>query len=149
MNKYIALERYAHHFYPIKDDEFEDLRYLVEFLSTDYRMYDQSFIEKPLSFYNCSFIYHDFASHTMYVGFSEWEIRTEIPVPCDSTFHDFVNSSNSCKINLDNFHEFITTWLAIKRSGKSFAVVYRTMHDSILCQDFDSIEEQNLFIANL
>ena len=92
---------------------------------------------------------HYFASHTMYVGFSEWEIRTEIPVPCDSTFHDFVNSSNSCKINLDNFHEFITTWLAIKRSGKSFAVVYRTMHDSILCQDFDSIEEQNLFIANL
>jgi|GEM_PF-2450041 len=60
MKNYIALERYVHHFYPIQDDIFEELRYLVEFLSTDYRHYDKRYLEQSLSFYNSSFIYHDF-----------------------------------------------------------------------------------------
>ena len=72
-----------------------------------------------------------------------------MPVPCDSTFPDFVNSANSCKINVHNFNEFIKIWLDIKKAEKLFALIYRNENDWIVCQGFDSKEEQNLFIANL
>lgn len=148
MKNYIALERYTHHFYPVQDDLFEDLRYLVDFLSTDYRCYDKRFLKQSLSFYNSSFIYHNFIDKNLHIGFSEWEIRLEVPVPCDSAFPNFVNSSNSCKIHLQNFNEFIKIWLDMKKLEKSFALVYRNENDWIICKGFDSKEELDCFIAN-
>lgn len=83
----------------------------------------------------------------MYIGFSEWEICLDIPVPCDFIFPNFVNSTNSCKINLQNFHEFIKIWLDIKKIEKSFALMYRNENDWIVCKGFDSKEELDCFIA--
>ena len=148
MKNSIELERYNQHFYPIQDDSFEDLRHLVEFLSTDYRQYDQSLFEQTLSFYNTSFVYHDIVHKILYIGFSEWEVLTDIPVPCDSTFPYFLNDTNSCKITVQNFLEFIQVWLDIKKSEKAFAIVYRNQDDVIMCSGFDTQETMDFFVKD-
>ena len=148
MKNSIALERYNNHFYVMQDDAFEDLRYLVEFLSTDYRYYDQNLFNKALNFYNTSFVYHDFSSKNLYVGFSEWEILTEIPVPCDYTFPDYVNGANSCKISMENFLEFRQKWVQLKKDLPLFAVIYRDDNDWVACKGFDSKEDMELFVKN-
>lgn len=148
MKNSIALERYNNHFYVMQDDAFEDLRYLVEFLSTDYRHYDQNLFNKSLNFYNSSFVYHDFSSKNLYIGFSEWEIRTEIPVPCDHRFPDYVNEMNSCKISMENFLEFRKKWVALKHELSPFAIIYRDDNHWINCKNFNSKYEMELFVTN-
>ena len=71
MKNFITLERYNNHFYSMQNDVFEDLRYLTEFLSTDYRHYDRNLFNKSLNFYNSSFVYQDFSSKTLYIGFNQ------------------------------------------------------------------------------
>jgi len=148
MKNYIALERYNQYFYPMQDDSFEDLRHFVEFLSTDYRWYDNRLLEESLSFYNSSFVYHDFVAKFLYIGFSEWEVRTEISVPCDHAFPHFLSDKNSCKIDEQNFHEFIKKWLELKKSNNLFALVYRDENDWILCQSFNNQESMEQFVAD-
>ena len=84
----------------------------------------------------------------MHIGFSEWEVRTEIPVPCDYEFSDYVNEKTSCKISVDNFIEFKKQWKMLKRTLPDFAIIYRDDSDVINCKGFNSKSEMNLFINN-
>jgi len=148
MKQHISLERYNNHFYSLQPDTFEDLRYFVEFLSTDYRNHDQKLFNQAISFYNSSFVYHDFSHDFLYIGFSEWEIKTEIPVPCDHAFPDYVHEMNSCKIDVENFKNFVIKWTTLKKKLSPFAIIYRNDSDLIDCKAFNSKEEMELFIKN-
>lgn len=148
MKNSIALELYNNHFYVMTDDAFEDLRYLAEFLSTDYRNYDQNIFNKSLNFYNSSFVYHDLAHKILYIGFSEWEVRTEIPVPCDYMFPDYVSEANSCKISLNNYLEFRKDWMRLIRMLHPFAMIYRDDNNWVHCEGFESRNEMRLFTQN-
>ncbi|MGZ6251325.1 MAG: hypothetical protein ACXWL2_04810 [Candidatus Chromulinivorax sp.] len=146
---YITLERYNQHFYPLHPEEFQDVRHLAEYLSTDHRMYDESFFEQEINFYNSSFIYHNLADKTLHIGFSEWEVNTDIPVPCDHAFPTYVNATNSCKISLINFKEFIKNWFGIKQSTSSLAIIFRNEEGIIICKGFTTTEEMDVFLLTI
>lgn len=148
MKSYISLERYNQHFYPIESDKFEELRYLSEYLSTDYRSFDESYLQQAINFYNSSFIYHDFDQQILYIGFSEWEINTNIPVPCDYAFSSYLKKVTTCKVTTDNFKNFIKIWLNLKKdSTVSYMLIYRNDKNDIECQGFASVELMTKFVT--
>jgi len=147
IKNYVSLERYNKKFYPLQPDKFEDIRHLVEFFSTDYRDYDESYYEQVLSFYNSSFIYHDIAQKTLHIGFSEWEINTDIPVPCDHAFPSYLNQINNCSIHIDNYKELRKNLTVLKQESP-FALIYRDDQNLIDCKGFNCQKEMEFFLNN-
>ena len=76
-----------------------NLRFLVDFFRQDYRDYDKDIYHQMITLYNINFIYNNFATKDMYIGFAEWEIDEEMCCPHIEDFPTYVNQTNSCKIN--------------------------------------------------
>jgi len=116
-------------------------------LLTDFRPWDQDFLTDAVSCYNVNFIYHDFEKKMLYIGFSEWEnSEGEMHCPEDKEFQSYVNETNTCKINVNNFIEFTEKWVELKLQLPPFAIIYRDNNDWIFCIGFDSTEEMKVFV---
>ena len=71
----------------------------------------------------------------MYIGGPSWD-----------DYPHYVNEKNSCKINVDNFKEFIKNWNNLKNELPAFAIIYRDDNDWIDCKGFDTQEEMKAFV---
>lgn len=124
-----------------------NLRFLIDFLSNDYRSWDKDFLTQTINCYNANFIYHDFTKKILYIGCSEWSLSDgEMQCPDEEEFPNYVNETNSCKINVDNYLEFTQNWIEIKKTLLPFAIIYRDDLDWIHCKSFNTQAEMELFV---
>jgi len=124
------------------------LSQLFFILFSDFRPKEKDFLNQMVSFYNASFIYHNFKYNMLYLGRADWELDEDITCPSDEEFSDYVNENNSCKMSLENFLEFRKQWIALKQNLQPFAIIYRDEHDWVDCKGFDSKEAMELFVKN-
>ena len=148
ITNHVKLELFHTNYYALEHDLFDDLRYFAEYLSTDFRYYDTSFLEQAISFYNSSYIYHDMQIKNLYIGLSMWEIDTDIPVPCDFAFPDYVRATHNCKISVDNYLDFRKKWKQLKQDLPPFALIYSDDSAWIDCKGFDTQEEMEACIKD-
>jgi len=152
MKEYILLKSLKNNYYmPMKIDMNIGWRdtSLSSLLFGDFRPWDKRFLTQVVSCYNVSFIYHDFENKMLYIGFSEWELSDgEMHCPDDEEFPDYVNETNSCKINVDNYLEFRKKWVELKQQLPSFAIIYRDDNDWVDCKGFETQAEMESFIKN-
>jgi len=125
-----------------------NLRFLVNFFADDYRDYYHDMYYRVATSFNINFVYNDFAKYDMYIGFSEWEVDENMHCPDDEEFQNYVNESNSCKINQSNFMELAKNWMDMKKFKTPFAIIYRDENDWVYCKGFDSQEAMELFVKN-
>jgi len=124
------------------------LSQLFSLLLGDFRPWDNKFLDCNVNLYNANFIYHDFEHRMLHIGFGDWLIDEEIDSPSREEFPDYVNESNSCKINVDNYLEFRKKWVELKQQLPSFAIIYRDDKDWIDCKGFDTQAEMESFVQN-
>ena len=150
MKEFIALYKtITHDFCEINNaDQLSDLHFLLLFFSGDYTLYDTRLFNRVVNFYNITFIYNDVINKNLYIGKSLWEMNEDIDAPAKNEFSEYVNESNSCKINYHNFIEFAQSWTAIKSSENLLALIYRDDNDWIDCKGFESQEEMEMFVKN-
>lgn len=148
MKEYIQLYKEQDNRYYTINKPNPPLWHLNYFLENDYRSYKTDMLTRELNFYNVTYIYNNFKNKMMYIGFAAWSIDEEIDSPDDEEFPFYVNESNSCKISIDNFKEFIPKWLKLKQQLPQFAIMYRDDNDWVDCKGFDSQEEMELFVKN-
>lgn len=121
---------------------------LYRFISTDYltcHAWDVELFTKPVRALNFTYIVNDLENKIAYIGVHHDD-------PEDSFFQEEgsekINETNSCKINHDNFEEFIKKWFEIKKALPPFAIIYRDDHDWIHCKGFQTKEKMELFIKS-
>jgi len=150
MKEYLLLEcPKNNHYSPMKINRRSSLYSLLSLLFGDFRPWDDSFLIHTVNCYNANFIYHDFANKMLYIGFSEWEMSEgEMHCPLDEEFPNYVNENNSCRMHVDNFLEFRTDWVTLKKELPPFAIIYRDEHEWIHCKGFDSQKSIELFVKN-
>jgi len=149
MKEYILLYRSKlNKYFSIDEKSKNSLSKLNYLLLTDFRPWDNRFLTHSVNFYNVNFIYHDFENKMLHIGLSKWELDEEIDSPEQEEFPDYVNESNSCKINVDNYLEFRKKWVELKQQLPSFAIIYRDDNDWIFCKGFDTQAEMESFIKN-
>ena len=149
MKEYIQLYReYDKSYYPIYR-KFPSVWHLNHFLEGDYRLFDQDIFIKTLNYYNAHFVYNDSKNGMMYIGFAKWLIDEDIDGPPWDEFGDYINQLDSCRINIDNFKEFIKKWLILKKEQNfPFMLIYRNDADWVDCKGFESQEEMELFVKS-
>ena len=124
------------------------LSQLFSLLFGDFRPWDNSFLYQRVNCYNAHFIYHDFQTNMLYIGFGDWLIDENTDGPSDEEFPDYVNETNSCKMSVQNFLEFREQWVLLKQELPPFALIYRNDKDWIDCKGFESKEAMELFVKN-
>lgn len=125
-----------------------NLRFLVDFFSDDYRSYDTDLFQRTLSFYNSNFVYNDVNNKFFYIGCSEWELDEDAYYPSSEEFTNYVNQSNSYKINHDNFIELAANLIAMEKNHSRFALIYRDELDWVHCKGFATQADMELFVKN-
>ncbi|MBP6870157.1 hypothetical protein KBC04_04705 [Candidatus Babeliales bacterium] len=125
-----------------------NLRFLINFLSDDYRPSDKNVFIRVVNCYNANFVYNDIQNKMFYIGSSEWELDEEIDAPSNEEFPSYVNETNSCKISQNNFIELAIFLIEMKKKTPPFAIIYRDDKDWVHCQGFDSKEEMEQFIQD-
>ena len=118
------------------------------FFSEDYSPSKIDIFTREISLYNITYVYNDFKNKMMYIGFGEWFIDEDIEGPSWDEYSNYVNETNSCKMSVDNFKEFVKKWLVLKQKLPPFAIVYRDDNDWVDCKGFDLKEEMELFVKN-
>jgi len=139
LNNYCNLER----------DSKSKLLDLNIFFSEDYSPLKVDIFTRELSLYNITYVYNDFKNNMMYIGFGEWFIDENIDGPSWDEYANYVDESNSCKISVENFKEFVKKWFKLKQEQRFyFILIYRDDNDWIDCKGFNSKEEMELFVKN-
>ena len=119
------------------------------FLENDYSFHKKDMFLNKLNFYNVTYVYNDFKNKFMYVGFSEWSVNEDVESPDEENFSQYVNETNSCKITIDNFKEFVEKWLVLKKEYNfPFLLMYRDDNDWVDCKGFQTEKEMELFVKN-
>ena len=125
-----------------------NLRFLVNFFRQDYRDYYKDMYYRVATSFDSNFVYNDFATKDMYVGFAEWEVDEDMRCPDDEEFPNYVNETNSYKINQDNFIELAKNLMEMKKKQIPFAIIYRDDYDWVHFKGFNSKEEMELFVTS-
>lgn len=149
MKEYIKIyKEYDNSYYNVLNITTSSLRFLRGYFEIDYKFYYEEYLlNNTVSSYNAYFVYHDKQNKILYIGLAEWENSDgEIHCPDDSKFPHYVNEKNSCKINVDNFKEFIKSWNNLKQELPAFAIIYRDDQDWVDCKGFNTQEEMEAFI---
>ena len=148
MQEYLLLYHSKLDHYLSLDKEYKkiSLSVLKFVLFGDFRPRETDFLTQVVSCYNASFIYHDFKNKMLYIGRADWELDEDIHCPDDEEFPNYVNDTNSCKMNVDNYLEFRKLWVTLKQELPPFAIIYRDDNDWVSCKGFDSKEEMELFV---
>ncbi len=147
MQEYLFLYKAMNHrYYSIEDFSASNLRFLVDFFSTDYRSYDTDLFHHKINLYNVNFVYNDIENKFFYIGCSLWELDEDFEQPSSEYFPMYVNDTNSCKISHDNFIKLATQLTTIKNNEIPFALIYRDKQDWIDCKGFATQETMELFV---
>ena len=125
-----------------------NLRFLIDFLSNDYRSYDKDLFKCIINFYDANFVYNDLNNKIFYIGCSEWELDEDAYYPSFEEFPNYVNETNSCKINHNNFIELVKNLTVMKKNPAPFAIIYRDDLNWIHCKSFNTQAEMELFVKN-
>ena len=138
LNKYFAIDEKV-------KNSLGSLNYL---LLTDFRPWDNNFLDRNINLYNTNFIYHDFENKMLYIGFGDWLIDAEIDDPLWEDFFTYVKQIKTCPLLVNNFLEFKDKWIVLKQELPPFAIMYRDDHDWVDCKGFDSKKDMELFVKN-
>jgi hypothetical protein len=137
--------------YKEKDNQYYGLRaspyYLYDlyiFITNDYHAWDTELFTKQIRNLNICYIFNDLESQIAYIGV-HYDDPDDVFFQMD--YKDF-NETNSCKISVNNFNEFIKKWLEIKKMQYSFAAIYRNDNDWVDCKGFNFKEEMEFFVQN-
>ena len=149
MKEYLFLyKEFNNRYYDFMSNSKNSLNYLRAYFSEDYKSYDQDLFVNAINFYDSNFIYHDMVNKILYIGSSEWELDENIDAPSREDFPNYVNETNTCKLNVDNYLKFSKKWTELKKDLPPFAIIYRDDHDWVDCKGFDSQEAMELFVKN-
>ncbi len=151
MKNYIFLRRSRFNSYHHISDYVpsSNLRFLRGYFEIDYKYhYEEYVFNNIVSSFNEYFIYNDQQNKMLYIGRADWELDEEEMCPSDEEFPNYVNDTNSCKLSVDNYLEFRTKWVELKKVLPAFAIIYRDDNDWVDCKGFDTKEEMELFVKN-
>jgi hypothetical protein len=121
---------------------------LYMFITNDYHAWDTEFFTKPVRVLNITYIFNDLENQVTYIGVHYDDEDHEIFQPDGPGLENYVNETNSCKMSINNFNEFIKKWLEIKENQYSFAAIYRNDNDWVDCKGFNFKEEMEFFVQN-
>ncbi|MBP6869402.1 hypothetical protein KBC04_00750 [Candidatus Babeliales bacterium] len=120
------------------------LYYLYTYITTDYDPSDTKLFTEQERVLNITFVVTDLKNKIAYIG-------EHYDDPDDIFFHtdaEDINETNSCKISIDNFQEFIQNWQQIKKELPPFAIIYRDDKGWVHCQGFQLKEDMEQFIQD-
>ncbi len=147
MKEYILLYKTDHNNYiPIKQGYQNSLSSLFSMLLGDFRPWDNDFLHKEINLYNANFIYHNFKTNMLSIGFADWLIDADIDGPAYQDFAVYVQQVPTCSMLVENFIEFKAHWINLKKRLPVFAIIYRDDNDWIDCKEFNTQEDMEIFI---
>ena len=146
MKEYIFLYKFNENkYFPIDEKIKNNLIKLNYFLLTDFRPWDNDFLHKKINLYNANFIYHNFKTNMLSIGFADWLINEDIDGPAYKDFAVYVQKVPTCSMLVENFIEFKAHWINLKKELPAFAIIYRDDKDWINCKGFNTQEEISAF----
>ncbi|MBP6869928.1 hypothetical protein KBC04_03540 [Candidatus Babeliales bacterium] len=149
MKNYLSLyKEYNNRYYYMPFSVYTTLYDLYMFITNDYHPDDPKLFTEETKFFNIIYIYNDINNKLAYIGLHHDDENHELFQDDSPELVDYVNETNSCKISVDNFQEFIQNWRQIKKELPAFAIIYRDDKDWVHCQGFQLKEDMEQFIQD-